>query len=84
MQLGPFLLIVAVAHVRSWAGSFGMGASALLPCMFLTLLPAQIFPETVNATFVSRALPKPAVVVTPAEASEKRHAHSRRVRQQRP
>jgi hypothetical protein len=49
--------------------------------MFLTLLPAQVFPETVDAVFVSRPLPEPAVhaaVSDEAENKTKRALHGRK------
>lgn len=55
--------------------------SPVLPCMFLTLLPAQVFPETVDAVFVSRPLPEPAVQAVAwdePETKTKRAVHGRK------
>jgi hypothetical protein len=49
--------------------------------MFLTLLPAQVFPETVDAVFVSRPLPEPAVQAVAwdePETKTKRAVHGRK------
>lgn len=59
----------------------GLGAgwlSAATPCIFLTLLPVQVFPETVQAVFVSQPLPEHKGVVSDAVEAEHRAKHVRR------
>jgi hypothetical protein len=49
--------------------------SAATPCIFLTLLPVQVFPETVQAAFVSQPLPEHKGVVSDAAEAEHRAKH---------
>lgn len=45
---------------------------AATPCIFLTLLPVKVFPETVQAVFVSQPLPQQKAVVSDAVEAEHR------------
>lgn len=59
-----------VVRERLGIGLRSVGCAAWLPCslscMFLTLLPVQIFPETVKAVFVSQPLPQHEGIVSGA------------------
>jgi hypothetical protein len=59
------------SHLQRSAGWL----SAAAPCIFLTLLPVQIFPETVQAAFVSQPLPEHKGVVSDAAEAEHRAKH---------
>lgn len=70
---------VAVSHLQR---SLGL-VSAVLPCIFLTLLPVQVFPETVKAVFVSQPLPEPKGTVSDTALAQRPTKHKSRAHKAR-
>lgn len=64
----------AVSHLQRSLGLL----SATLPCIFLTLLPVQVFPETVKAVFVSQPLPEPKGTVSDTALAQRPTKHKSR------
>jgi len=70
--------------IVSSLGRHAAWLTTAIPCIFMTLLPVQVFPETVQAVFVSQPLPQQKAVVSDAVEAEHRAKFAARRHKARP